>query len=232
MNKFIAVLLLACVILSGCATPMYNCHPMIMQISEPPLNNIITVQIGETMLRQGKYLDCDALYIKQDIKLVWAGLDIYTFTCGYYLKQGEDGKSEFYLPSHEPDSGHVIKGPLADPFKVIRLDKKSGQLYGVTVLNWAVCANSTDYEKKKHPIISSDSFQQTLIYSGKIGNKINIGYREFSNDLARPAFNNNVEYDLSESKIIGYKGARIEIIEATNEYIKYKVIQNFNKAEY
>jgi len=71
-----------------------------------------------------------------------------------------------------------------------------------------------------------------LIYSGKVGNKINVAYREFSNNLARPAFNNTVQYDLDESNIIGYKGARIEVIEATNEYIKFKVLLNFNKANF
>jgi len=45
------------------------------------------------------------------------------------------------------------------------------------------------------------------------------------------AFNNDVDYDLNESKVIGYKGARIEIIEATNELIKYRVLKNFNQAQ-
>jgi hypothetical protein len=87
-----------------------------------------------------------------------------------------------------------------------------------------------NFERVKKPILTHDSFQQTLIYSGKVGNKINIGYREFSNNLARPAFNNNVEYDLSDSAVIGYKGAQLEIIEATNQYIKYRVFRNFNSA--
>ena len=99
-------------------------------------------------------------------------------------------------------------------------------------MNLEVCTSDTDYEKKKYPIASSDSFQQTLIYSGKIGDKINVGYREFSNDLARPAFNNDVEYDLSESMTIGYKGCQIEVIGATNQFIKYKVLSNFNQAAY
>ncbi len=80
------------------------------------------------------------------------------------------------------------------------------------------------------PSFHRDSFQQTLLYSGKVGNKINIGYREFSNSLARPAFNNNVEYDLSESKTIAYKGAQLEVLEATNQHIKFRLIKNFNSA--
>jgi len=46
--------------------------------------------------------------------------------------------------------------------------------------------------------------------------------------MARAAFNTDVEYDLSESAIIGYAGARIEVIDATNTDIKYKIIKNFN----
>jgi hypothetical protein len=72
-----------------------------------------------------------------------------------------------------------------------------------------------------------NSFQQTLIYSGRVGNKINVSYREFSNNTARPAFNNDVEYDLSSSNTIGYKGALIEVIKADNSSITYKLIRNF-----
>jgi len=89
----------------------------------------------------------------------------------------------------------------------------------VTVFNVHACASDVWFERRKRPLFGSDSFQQTLIYSGRVGNKINVAYREFSNNLARPAFSNNVEYDLSDSKIIGYRGARIDIIEATNEFI-------------
>jgi hypothetical protein len=35
--------------------------------------------------------------------------------------------------------------------------------------------------------------------------------------MARGAFSNVAEYDLSESKTIGYQGAQIDVIEATNQ---------------
>jgi len=58
-------------------------------------------------------------------------------------------------------------------------------------------------------------------------NRIALGYREFSGDIARLAFSNELSYDLSESAILGYKGARIEIIKATNTELTYKVISGF-----
>jgi len=100
----------------------------------------------------------------------------------------------------------------------------------ITVFNLHVSGSKrhVDFEETKIPTYLEDSFQQTLIYNGKIGSKINVGYREFLRDMARPAFSNNAEYDLSTSKVIGYKGAQVEVIEATNQLIRYKVIKNFN----
>ena len=48
-------------------------------------------------------------------------------------------------------------------------------------------------------------------------------------DLARPAFTQDLQYDLTESKVIGFRGLRIEIISATNIKIEYKVLNHFDK---
>ena len=217
------------IVLAGCVTVKDNYHPKRTETSEPPLNTVTTAYVGGNMLRKSEYSEHDALYLGKKIEI--GSIENYIFVPGYYLKKGEDAGSEFYVPSGGSDSGRVIVGPLADPFQAIRIDKKSGKFCCVSTKNTEVCTNEATYEKKTRRTASSDSFQQTLIYSGKSGDIINVGYREFSHDLARPTFNNEVEYDLSESRIIGYKGARLEIIEATNESIKYKVIQNFNRAK-
>lgn len=94
------------------------------------------------------------------------------------------------------------------------------------ILNYS--NNVTDFELKDVYSVSEDNFQQTLIYLGKSGQTIKLAYREFNEDFIRPAFSTEVSYDLSETNIIGYMNCKIEIIEATNSYIKYKVINNFN----
>ncbi|MGO9014619.1 MAG: hypothetical protein ACLQF0_06530 [Dissulfurispiraceae bacterium] len=151
---------------------------------------------------------------------------------GYYLKQGGDENSDFYKPGRDPDSGFVDQAGTADPWQSIQAYKDRKKLCVVTVFNLQVCNPDALFKREKKLMVRADSFQQTLIYNGKVGNKINVAYREFSGNLALPAFNNTVEYDLSGSNIIGYKGARIEVIEATNEYIKYKVLSTFNKANF
>ncbi|MCP6612672.1 hypothetical protein NL511_30920, partial [Klebsiella pneumoniae] len=78
------------------------------------------------------------------------------------------------------------------------------------------CDTGKPFTKVKFQTEQQSSFQQTLIYNGKVGNKINIGYREFQGGMARAAFSNEVEYDLSESKTIRYKGAVLDIMDANN----------------
>ena len=50
-------------------------------------------------------------------------------------------------------------------------------------------------------------------------------YREFFDNIARPAFSQEYKYDLSKGTSIGYRGARFEIIKATNTELVYKVIK-------
>lgn len=214
--------------LVGCVSTNANYRPTAVEISEPPLGQVVTAEVGGTMLRQGKYVEHDAIFLPETVKV--GVLGTYTFSRGYYLREGEDAKNEFYHPENGPEGGRVDKGALTDPYKTMMVVKGQPTLCGVSVFNARVCEKNVRLERLRRPALTSDGFQQTLLYSGRIGNKINISYREFSNSTARPAFNNDVEYDLSESMTIGYKGAEIEIIEATNRIIKYKVIRNFNQA--
>ena len=217
-------------ILTGCAVPKVNYQPVTNNISEPPLNSINEKQIGDELLRQGKYREHDAVYVTTPLKLSWA----YTVHPGYFLKMGEDEVAEYYrIGGAGEESGFIEKAAIADMYQGLMIKREGNIFCVITVFNAAACGdgNIAGFDKLKKPIISQDTVQRTLIYSGKFGNKINIGYREFSGNMARSAFSNNVEYDLSESMKIGYKGALLEIIEATNRGIKYKVISNFNAAE-
>jgi hypothetical protein len=70
------------------------------------------------------------------------------------------------------------------------------------------------------------SFKQELIYTGRSGDTIHASYREYMNDLARPSFFNDLQYDLHQSQIIVYKRYRIKVLSATNESITYIVIED------
>lgn len=71
----------------------------------------------------------------------------------------------------------------------------------------------------------AESFKRELVYTGGNSKNISITYREFKNDMARPAFSQDLKYDISEDPVIGFKGARFEVIKAGNSGITLKALK-------
>lgn len=215
-------ILVSFLFISGCTTLQKNGGGVEeVLIDYPAIGIETTALVGEEMLSKGSQTTVNAINLKQSVSV---GLTSgYTFSPGIYTQVGHSEGKIFYSPVNY---GMVQRFFLADPYGGMYIDHKEKELCGVSVFGGTVCADA-DYEVTKHTRNDMLSFQQTLLYSGKIGNKINISYREFSNNKARPAFSNDVEYDLSDNNVIGYKGALLEILNANNLSIKYKVLRNF-----
>lgn len=203
---------------ASCVTVKRNAAPLdIQQISEPEIGVLVTVSVGEQMVRQGTIAEERVLIVHERVS---GG--IYTVPAGEYLHVGHDEKNNFY------DKGGITKLGISDPPGAIVVEKgQTSRLMVVTVYGYTPESYEASFAEGTRLSQRRDSFQQTLIYSGRIGSKVNISYREFSNNTARPAFSNDVEYDLDASKVIGYKGARLEIIDANNSSITFKLISNF-----
>lgn len=77
-----------------------------------------------------------------------------------------------------------------------------------------------------------------FIYSGKAGQVVRFSYREFSGLqaspgmdaglLARPAFTQDVQYDLAESDVIAFQNMRLKVINATNSDITVEVLRQLD----
>lgn len=226
--KKLLFLTLPIIVLAGCATTGSNTNAYIPQkqnISEPPLNTVTTVSIGDKMLFQGTATQGDALYFLVTQKYYYGG----TIQQGYYAKTKEDDKYTYFNSTNNVGSGKFTDIMGASIPVGLSLRKSDNAICVPSILGNGgfVCSTDLKFEKRNWATASNDDFQQTLLYNGRVGNKINIAYREFSSNLARPAFNNDVEYDLSVSKEIAYKGALIEVIKADNKEITYKILSNF-----
>lgn len=76
--------------------------------------------------------------------------------------------------------------------------------------------------------IEADNFKRQLLYEGTVGNALRLSYREFKGDFARPAFAQDLTFDLSNGKVVGVKGSRIEVLDVNNLGIRYKVLHSFS----
>lgn len=76
---------------------------------------------------------------------------------------------------------------------------------------------------------STTSVKQELLYSGVDNGSLKIMYREFSNDYARPAFSQEASYSVKDlPTVISFKGAKVNVIKATNVSITYTVRSGFS----
>ncbi|MDB4794921.1 hypothetical protein OAG73_01820 [bacterium] len=210
--------------------------------SIPVKNTIIESEIGETLVRSYNITTKEAIQIEQPttlhpvFSLIKGSLIIPN---GIYEKEYlfEDGTS-YYLSSKEIQINTLgaIRGQsrIRVVFPGDKMYKKwpgieNGTLiWPVNVLNTPIAMQpKITYSKALSNRWSPESFDKQFIYNGKSGSTLKFTYREFNSGYARPAFNQDLNYDLTEGKIIGFKGARIEVIDTTNTSIKYKVLEPF-----
>lgn len=224
----------AFIAVTGCTTVKNNYVPETTQISFPELNEVRTASLGDELVKQGTATTTRGaeLGMSNNIRGV-------VLSPGFYPQIGEDKDhifTSFTTNGMVEGMGRVtmnssIFGSNVYP-QSIRFHKTKQETcivgpgaYGITQ---ASCDTEYSYQFTTKPIISANNFQQTLIYSGRVGDRIRVSYRESSGNMARPAFSNEAEYDLSNSDIIAYRGARLRVLEADNESIRYEVLSNFN----
>lgn len=211
-------LLLSCLIaLTSCA--MTKTTPADANVSTeltPPLNTTSKVDIGVSLVYSEIAAYYDAIKLNKD----------------YSPGTGTHGRSlpaDIYVLKQSTETYDLYSNKSGS--KGIAISKKDGSVkyyfQSSGMINTAPIKEQLDYEKTTSVDMDRPYFTQEFIYTGKYGNVANFLYREFNNDMARPAFSQELHFDLSESKIVGCKGLRIEIIKAGNIDIEYKVLQYF-----
>lgn len=190
-------------VLSGCKStgPVQQSE----SFSFPAVGSVATRGVGDSLIRADTGLLIPEIEIQDDTLI-----GIHSLPKGHYAYYDANATGIWFISKDEKEYFYLRKTD-----NKICIDKTKE------------CGSTKYVLNKKISAISTNAFQQTLIYNGKIGNRITLGYREFTSNQARPAFSNNVDYDLSESITIGYKGARLEILQATNTEITYRVLSGF-----
>ena len=213
MNKAVCIFFFV-VILVGCSStpaPLAKLE----HISSPKLNETVYAELGDTVVR----------YTIAATKPSWKLL-----TSRPIQKGASPVRAGTVLqPITSEDDYEGFWGGLCR-------HKTTGEwCFGMTafgVCNALTCSTMGPEEVLAEPAnyieASSRNIDQQLIYNGKVDNNIKFTYREFTNSgLARDAFTQDVQYDLNEGAVIGFKGARLEVIEATNRQVKYRVLRHF-----
>lgn len=208
LPRFVA-LAFTVIVLAGCAVAIRNVDKTTKKSDSPAIGETHTAELGAKLLFQ------------QDVE-VMRGRKVAQITRG-------------------------SMGPFPADFAGMYVRANNGEHYCGTItmrdpLNNGkqnfICFTDQEFKEKGVPYDETEdivqrptNLQRVLEYSGKSGNTISVFYKEFNETnngaFIRPAFTQEFKFDLGESSVIGIKGARIEVLQATNTGITYKVLGHF-----
>lgn len=217
-NFTVAVVLLAA--LSGCASgppiQLYSAPTSVVVI--PTINSQASAEIGQTIISKATVSKIPAIKLENDVSENINWTSITRIQKGTMLLHSTSEAGKYYRDFNTAYGGIFISNDKSQP-AVIYLAPLAGNYGKIPVTG----IEFTEVEKW-----GKDSFKRELVYSGVSQNTISILYREYSDNIARPAFSQELKYDLSQGNAIGYKGARFEVIKATNTELIYKVIRSLD----
>jgi hypothetical protein len=200
----------------------------------PKIGVEMTTELGESLVQKVRKYSAPAVELSERVEFPTSNLGkSFTLTLlpGQYIRSGKDETGTFYeankknlLTGGKQFDSDVTGGIYANDSDLSKADVwLKATSTTAKVLNFP----SPPLSLKRTLAEWQDdlSFKRELVYAGLSQNIITIQYREFKNDFARPAFSQDLRYDLNESKVIGYKGARFEVVRATNQGLTYKVLK-------
>jgi hypothetical protein len=225
----VLIVLIAGLVLSAC-TSTQAILPQVNIIDRPAIGAISTAELGETIVEKGNLRTYDGLILSNELS--WGdGLILKKFRIspGQLRARQKDSKFTYYFSENMTSHDALLGTSLYTGGGLCQSNDKSGPVKGFIVagrcnMNWN---HTPDVRQTQIYDVNSPGFRQELIYNGRVGDNLKFLYREFSGDLMRPPFSQDVQYDLNESTTIGFRGARIEIIDATNTRLQYRVISSF-----
>lgn len=208
------------VTLIGCAS-VQTIAPEYQTGKFPELNVESTVNVGQVMVSEYDYLSQDRAILRDSLSgSFWTGRT--AAVAGSSLVAAiSSGVKVYCLPPGGLGSP-CVKDTDGDGF----FDKASTMnAYGMLVNETNI--DPVGYRQGNQTI--EDGFKYELIYQGRDGNVARIAYREYTDNLARPAFSQELTYTLEAGAgtPVRFREVSLTIHQADNNQIVYTVQSGF-----
>lgn len=236
MKRYYLFMVSVVISVTGCSTPL-TLKPSLRTLDVPPIGEERSVEIGDTLMEKAKIYEYDGIFLKDKVSRGDGFLTVkIVIPPGELAGKKQDKKYRYYYSDEsviDQTLGMVSygNGGLCIPHDKTKniycfYDFGSGDGSSVRRL-WAFKPGQLEIEPTTVTDVKSPYYKQELIYNGRSEDNLRFLYREYTGDHLRAPFSQEIQYDLSQTDIIGFKGARVQIIEATNFNLKYKVLKSF-----
>jgi hypothetical protein len=208
--------------------------PTPKRIDTPQANVEAKVELGESLVDKFFVVTRPAIVLQTPV--IHSGVNVgrsftMTIPSGKLVAEGVDYRGTFYVPA-----GTVTFSSMGGMIQVkggVIVPNSGGQpsVFWQAPDTGEYLSDATRvfaYRLTNDEIFVSGSLKQELVYNGRSGNTVKFLYRELKDDYMRPAFTQEVTYDLNMGEVIGFKGARFKVLDASNTELKYVLIKPFD----
>ncbi|WP_445955594.1 hypothetical protein [Yeosuana sp.] len=221
MKKIIFLISLTLV---SCGTTMNTVLPERLTENDVILEKEYTKEIGSPLVTKGDFLQQKALKIT-NMKSFNIGMMKFPYSIGEKLPLNGQNESYFFYYDKNKSRDNTYQVGISENKKTGEfksfVNSYSGGIYTKDIPEF-------EYETTQFTPDDCDKcFKQEFIYNGRVNNDLKFVYREYVDNLARSSFTQELQYDINDSNIIGFKGLRIEVLNTTNTSITYKVLSPF-----
>lgn len=239
----IASLIAVALAVSGCAstepwnTSLKKSNEDVKLVIDPPLNAETTKEIGESLIRTGirklAVTQYSTITLSEDAEGSFGATGLGRHV---QAKAGTKGIMLTHSSSENPmlcvRSNGVstivpseTSGCFVDTNKDGKFDSIAFPGYAIDGALKKPFSYEVQTERKETEIENPNSYWIDVLYQGVSKGEVKISYREFKGGVARPAFTQDVAYEMKSdgTSVIAFKGMRIDVAKATNENITYTV---------
>ncbi len=221
-------LLICVVILSGCAAGTIVPLTKYNTGKKPPLNQVSEANVGEPIYSEFDYVESSGVRLTEGYNASYS-LGSISIAPGGFLHGLRIGDEVQYCTKEK-----AYSDPLIGPWDVVCFSgNKHGAFTKLRVSTvyfnyWRTPDAPVPFKKAS---ISKDARgkKTELLYEGLSGNTIRVVYREYVDNFARPAFFQEVTYNLNKEgpTELRFKGVKMSILKADNNGIQYVIKNGF-----
>jgi hypothetical protein len=231
MLKTAGILSTAC-FLAGCTTvqPLERSSVTEQVGRIPELNQEAQISVGSTVFSQYRYWSKVGYLLGEPLETS-VYLNKVSVPAGEFLVKADvDGKI-VYCTEHRTWLDPLV-GPISTTCFVDTDNSGStfGRVMGRPGMVWLTkdLDRRIPYSKQELQVPRADSKKMELLYQGYSAKTLRLSYREYVNDFARPAFFQDVSYDIASFPAdITFRTVKLRISGADNSGLHYQVLSGF-----